>query len=500
LVSVFIFLAWCMISIKDVLERPSVATVAAYNPPRPRTHRTRIGLCLSGGGYRAALFHAGVLQELSQANIDIDAMSSVSGGSIIASFVARGGHPTDFLELLCSGTFNLKREAVNVFTIARFLGSSSYTRTDVQADMFDRVFLSKAELMEFTTRPDLMLCTTDIGSGELVGILSNGAITLRIESAIRRTAFMTAGVGYGEPAKPEFADSDSCGIPDHLRIAQLVAASGAFPGALRPLVVPTADHTYVLADGGIGDNLGISLALSAVELAKFSKQSRDSEEADRSPAQDRAASWHLEKWELDLLIVSDGSAIRVSSLPKSELGMIGDAIDTMYLATGGSQIVGQYEPSIAPPEALLLSPRVLYNGVVTNGTDDETSRTLLFFGTELVLAPDMISFAKIEYNTLEFIIDNMPVEDRRRARECLTSCAASGAYRGGGWHNAAWTLGDAPRTLFELVKQEIDRCMRAFLGTSTLDDEIDPNTARLVFRLGQYLARLNLPQIRAHLK
>lgn len=48
-----------------------------------------IGLCLSGGGYRAVLFHAGVLWRLNEAGLLplIARISSVSGGSIAAAYL-----------------------------------------------------------------------------------------------------------------------------------------------------------------------------------------------------------------------------------------------------------------------------------------------------------------------------------------------------------------------------------------------------------------------------
>jgi len=52
------------------------------------TARFRIGLALSGGGFRAAIFHLGVIRRLEELGImkDVDAISSVSGGSIIAAY------------------------------------------------------------------------------------------------------------------------------------------------------------------------------------------------------------------------------------------------------------------------------------------------------------------------------------------------------------------------------------------------------------------------------
>src|SRR5258706_2200942 len=46
-----------------------------------------VGLCLSGGGYRAMVFHVGVLWRLNEAGYlgKLDRVSSVSGGSITAA-------------------------------------------------------------------------------------------------------------------------------------------------------------------------------------------------------------------------------------------------------------------------------------------------------------------------------------------------------------------------------------------------------------------------------
>lgn len=53
-------------------------------------NNTRIGLALSGGGYRAAAYHIGALRALHKLGVldNVDAISSVSGGSIIAASYA----------------------------------------------------------------------------------------------------------------------------------------------------------------------------------------------------------------------------------------------------------------------------------------------------------------------------------------------------------------------------------------------------------------------------
>jgi NTE family protein len=48
----------------------------------------KIGLALSGGGYRAAAFHLGVFSKLNKLNLleHIDVISTISGGSIAGAY------------------------------------------------------------------------------------------------------------------------------------------------------------------------------------------------------------------------------------------------------------------------------------------------------------------------------------------------------------------------------------------------------------------------------
>ncbi|TIV90811.1 MAG: patatin-like phospholipase family protein, partial [Mesorhizobium sp.] len=65
-------------------------TVEVLSANGETTTRQGLGLCLSGGGYRAMLFHAGALCRLNEAGLlqEIDMVSSVSGGSIAAGLLA----------------------------------------------------------------------------------------------------------------------------------------------------------------------------------------------------------------------------------------------------------------------------------------------------------------------------------------------------------------------------------------------------------------------------
>ena len=63
--------------------------------PTPADAQTRledgVALCLSGGGYRAMVFHLGVLWRLNETKLlsKVKRFSSVSGGSITAGVLAR---------------------------------------------------------------------------------------------------------------------------------------------------------------------------------------------------------------------------------------------------------------------------------------------------------------------------------------------------------------------------------------------------------------------------
>lgn len=59
--------------------------------PKPEAERRSVHLCLSGGGFRAALFHLGALRRLNELGMlsKITHVSAVSGGSILAAHLAR---------------------------------------------------------------------------------------------------------------------------------------------------------------------------------------------------------------------------------------------------------------------------------------------------------------------------------------------------------------------------------------------------------------------------
>ena len=67
-----------------------------------RGEENRIGIALSGGGFRAAVFHLGAFRKLNKFGLlsSIDLLTCVSGGSIAGSFLALNWNEPDVLDRL----------------------------------------------------------------------------------------------------------------------------------------------------------------------------------------------------------------------------------------------------------------------------------------------------------------------------------------------------------------------------------------------------------------
>ena len=222
-----------------------------------------IALCLSGGGFRAALFHLGALRRLNETGVlsQIDIITSVSGGSIIAAHLSKVVDPWPqkgdrFLEWdrIVSAPFR-------AFT-ARDLRTSiifccwkpkNWIRSSARAEALAKAFehLTSATLSELPDHPRFVFCATDVAFG-----------TNWIFEKARVGAWRA---GYIRPAPP-------------WPLARAVAASSCFPPIFSPLPLnvcpkelkggsfrrgPERDNLISklrLSDGGIYDNLGLEPA------------------------------------------------------------------------------------------------------------------------------------------------------------------------------------------------------------------------------------------------
>jgi NTE family protein len=216
-------------------------------------------LCLSGGGYRAMLFHVGALWRLNELGYlpRLDRVSSVSGGSITAGALASswsrlafepGGVATNFGEVLVEPIRRLATKTVDVPSVLRAAVTKG-TAADYVARAYRRHLFGGATLQDLPDRPRFIINATNLQSGALW----------------RFSKLRMADYRVGVVPAPQ--------VP----LAVAVAASSAFPPVLSPLrltVDPKVFQTMgkedlahepytsraVLSDGGVYDNLGLETA------------------------------------------------------------------------------------------------------------------------------------------------------------------------------------------------------------------------------------------------
>ena len=233
-----------------------------------------VAVTLSGGGYRAALIHAGVLAALDEHCVPIRYLATVSGGSIIGSYYALGYTPRVFEERLARQQPGLPDEVLSNWR--QFLRWSSQSISgETYASFFSRVFFGNQALAETTTSPQLLVNASDI------------------EQPANAREIFFRGRSAAFPAL------------DKTRIADIVAASGAFPGVFQPKTIPwldTSDSRVVdrrFVDGGVVENLGYTGLERFLSITK---------QPDLSPKP-------------DLLVMSDASAELASGAVPSSVSV-----------------------------------------------------------------------------------------------------------------------------------------------------------------------------------
>lgn len=112
--------------------------------------------------------------------------------------------------------------------------------------------------------------------------------------------------------RSRFVGLDSKSFPYHEHLASLVAASGAFPGALPALTFEHENRRLKLADGGIFDNSGVSLL---IERHRLSQTAQDGDQRN---------------WKVDLILASDAGAPFREDFSGSFLAEFGRVIDIIY--------------------------------------------------------------------------------------------------------------------------------------------------------------------------
>lgn len=223
--------------------------------------KSGIGLCLSGGGFRASLFHMGALRRLNEVGIlqKIETISSVSGGSIFAAFLVQRMKDLkktslDFSdwEKEISQPF---REFVSIdirtIPFILFFGINIFFPS-LRISFLKRSYkkrLNRLKLADLPDKPDFIFCATDL--------------TFGVNWEFGKNQIGDYQTGYLKKNKGK-----------EWSVAFAVAASSSFPPIFGPVSVPADQDDFkkgnykekdrrklisklYLSDGGVYDNLGI---------------------------------------------------------------------------------------------------------------------------------------------------------------------------------------------------------------------------------------------------
>lgn len=235
---------------------PSLHALEKYTP-ESASKRSGLALCLSGGGYRAILFHLGALRRLNELNIlsRVNTITSVSGGSIIAGFLATRikwplSKPVDdWNSLVTFPVRSFTKRNIRTPAILRRFFPWRWFKEDsgVQALAEEYERWMPLGIAQLPSTPSFVFCATDMAVG--------------VNWIFSKMLIGDYQVGYITPKQE--------------RVSTAVAASSCFPPIFNPMRVRDrlnefkdgkipegeARQKYLsdlpLTDGGNYDNLGL---------------------------------------------------------------------------------------------------------------------------------------------------------------------------------------------------------------------------------------------------
>ena len=126
----------------------------------------RVGLALSGGGFRATAFHLGVFRKLRSMGLlwKLDMLSCVSGGSIAGAYLAANWGDDKALDRLEQ---YLRTKSIAVSSVVAGVLNPFETRLDKLAETYDRDLFKKKTLEDLDSGPRLYLNATNLASGNM---------------------------------------------------------------------------------------------------------------------------------------------------------------------------------------------------------------------------------------------------------------------------------------------------------------------------------------------
>jgi len=227
-----------------------------------REARDGTALCLSGGGYRAMIFHLGALWRLNELGFlpKLARISSVSGGSITAGVLGLKWGSLAFGGSGVSSAFEqevvapLRAMAGVTIDVKDILGGI-FTPGDIAskvAGSYDKYLFDGATLQDLPDEPRFVINATSVQSGALWRFSKPFMADWRVGLVESPDVPLAVAVGA------------SSAFPPVLSPARIDLARFAFkPDSGADLQVPPYTDHAVLTDGGAYDNLGLETAFKS---------------------------------------------------------------------------------------------------------------------------------------------------------------------------------------------------------------------------------------------
>lgn len=236
----------------------------------PREIKYDMAICLSGGGFRAALYHMGALRRLNELGVlsQVTTISSVSGGSILNGLLASfaedwpesGKAFEDWDRRVTQPMRAFTSQDIRTPALLRPMLKGKFWFGDGPVDALATAYRSLCDrsLSDLPDRPRFIFCATDVNFGDCWTFDSGGSLN----------SGGCAGdyqAGYASPLD---------GPKLNLNVAHAMAGSSCFPPVFNPLHLGIPAQRLIkgkykkkdrdklaanigLSDGGVYDNFGL---------------------------------------------------------------------------------------------------------------------------------------------------------------------------------------------------------------------------------------------------
>lgn len=225
--------------------------------------RPGIALCLSGGGYRAMVFHLGALWRLNETGWlkKLNRVSSVSGGSIAAGMLGlqwtkltfnAQGTATNLVDLVINPVLSLADHTLDAGSIIGGIVNPFKSISEEIADSYRSHLYGHATLQDLPSDnegPRFVINSTNVQTKVLWRFSKPYMGDYRVGLIKNPTVQLAVAVGA------------SSAFPPVLSPVQLKVHANDFdPKSAGDLQKPPYNTDVVLSDGGVYDNLGLETA------------------------------------------------------------------------------------------------------------------------------------------------------------------------------------------------------------------------------------------------